>query len=80
MDFCARKKEHTEKKEWKGIVWSPTHSHPFLKGGGIKFWLFPSEGGGICKIKKRGGSMVQRQVFLIGAGGVGGGGADTLPV
>ena len=34
MDFCARKKEHTEKKEWKGIVWSPTHSHPFLKGGG----------------------------------------------
>ena len=46
MDFCARKKEHTEKKEWKGIVWSPTHSHPFLKGGGIKFLLFPSEGGG----------------------------------
>ena len=56
MDFCARKKEHTEKKEWKGIVRSPTHSHPFLKGGELNFDYFPrrgGEGGGeSAKLKK----------------------------
>ena len=43
------------------LVWTP----PFKK---IKFWLPPPwvGWGGIWKIKKRGGSMVQGQVFLKG--------------
>ena len=38
--------------------------------GGSKVWLPPLEGG-IWKIKKRGGSMVQGQVFLKGGWGAG---------
>ena len=68
MDFCARKKEHTEKKEWKGIVRSPTHSHPFLKGGELNFDYFPRRGG------EGGGGWGGGGVFVGGGGGGGGGG------
>ena len=46
---------------WLKLVWTPS----LFKGVGGKFWL-PHPEGEIWKIKKRGESIVQRQVFLKG--------------
>ena len=50
---------------WEIIVQSPLPLTPFLKRGGVNFH-YAQGVGGIWKIKKRGGSMVQEQVFLKG--------------
>ena len=58
------------------IVWTPpppaSPPSPFLKGGGVNF-DYLTERGGIWKIKKGGGHIVQGLVFLKG-------GTDTFPI
>ena len=64
------------------IVWKPSFKEnvlhnivrpPHLFKGSSKYWLPPPKVEGIWKSKKRGGMMVQGQVFLKG-------GVDTFPI
>ena len=76
LSFCSENIWYvTDLLPWSFLYWLVEfhlHSsdHPFL----IKFWLPPPEvwevalGEGLWKIKKRGISMVQGQVFLKGGG------------